>query len=231
MLINRLLIGCGCHHFKLDRDRKLLNADVTSAYPVDLKSVEPVQKHVNKCEQRIIPDLNCIILLKLHHEWHTTISVWARRNLTRGRWFKMAQKLTPLRETIIHVSIESIIYLKNIFWVWTVPLRFKCSSHLCLWKTFPYDSPLCPMFHVWPVPRLNKEHSHWWMYAAHNLNTQISKHLSGSLLSDVGHPVLKTSSVSYVCSMFHLIISIPLVGFPLCHIIYPRCNQHPAERK
>ena len=50
---------------KLDRDRKLLNADVTSAYPVDLKSVEPTQKHVNKCEQRIIPELNGIILLKL----------------------------------------------------------------------------------------------------------------------------------------------------------------------
>ena len=37
---------------KLNRDWKLLNADVTSAYPVDMKSVEPVQKHVNKCEQR-----------------------------------------------------------------------------------------------------------------------------------------------------------------------------------
>jgi len=54
---------------KLDSDQKLLNVDVTSAYPVDLKSVEPVQKHVNKGEQRIIPDLNGIILLKLHHEW------------------------------------------------------------------------------------------------------------------------------------------------------------------
>jgi hypothetical protein len=40
---------------KLDRDRKLLNADVTSAYPADLKSVEPIQKHVKICEQRIIP--------------------------------------------------------------------------------------------------------------------------------------------------------------------------------
>ena len=34
--------------------------DVTWAYPVDLKSVKPVQKHVNKCEQRIIPELNVI---------------------------------------------------------------------------------------------------------------------------------------------------------------------------
>jgi len=83
----------GATILKLDRYRKLLNADVTLSYPVNLKSVEPVQKHVNKCEQRVIPELNGIILLKLHHEWHTTISVWASRNLTRGRWFKMAQKL------------------------------------------------------------------------------------------------------------------------------------------
>ena len=33
-----------------------------------MKSVEPVQKHVNKCEQRIIPELNNTILLKLRHE-------------------------------------------------------------------------------------------------------------------------------------------------------------------
>jgi len=58
----------GAAILKLDRYRKLLNADVTSAYPVDLKSVELVQKHVNKCEQRIIPELNGIILLKLRHE-------------------------------------------------------------------------------------------------------------------------------------------------------------------
>jgi len=59
---------------------------------------------VNKCEQRIIPELNGIILLKLHHEWHTTISVWARRNLTRGRWFKMAQKLKFKRNYNPHQS-------------------------------------------------------------------------------------------------------------------------------
>jgi len=53
---------------KPDRDRKLLNAEVPLAYPVDLKSVEPVQKNVNRCEQRIIPELNGIILLKLRHE-------------------------------------------------------------------------------------------------------------------------------------------------------------------
>jgi len=69
----------------LDRDRELLNADVTSTHPVDLKSVEPIQKHVNKCEQRIVPERNATALLKLRHEWHTTISVSARRNLTRGR--------------------------------------------------------------------------------------------------------------------------------------------------
>jgi len=70
---------------------------ITWACPVDLKFVEPVQKHINKSELRIILQLNSIILLPLRHKWHTTISVWARRNLTRGRWFKMAQKLTLKR--------------------------------------------------------------------------------------------------------------------------------------
>jgi len=85
----------GAAILNLDRDWKLLNADITWAYPypVDLKSAESIQKHVNKCEQRIDPELNGIILLKLYHEWHTTISVWARKNLTRGGWFKIAQKL------------------------------------------------------------------------------------------------------------------------------------------
>jgi len=36
-------------------------------------------------------------LLKVRHEWHTTISFWARRHLTRGRWLKMAQILTLKR--------------------------------------------------------------------------------------------------------------------------------------
>ena len=65
----------GATILKLDRDRKLLNADVTCVYSVDLNSVEPLQKHVNKCEQRIIPELNGIILLKLCVELYTTISV------------------------------------------------------------------------------------------------------------------------------------------------------------
>jgi len=53
---------------KLDRDQKLLNADVTSTQQFDPKSVEPVQKHVDKCEQRIIPEYKAFILLKLCHE-------------------------------------------------------------------------------------------------------------------------------------------------------------------
>ena len=52
-------------------------------------SVEPVQKHVNKCEQRIILEHKTIILLKLRHEWHTTISFWDRINLRRGRWLQL----------------------------------------------------------------------------------------------------------------------------------------------
>ena len=52
---------------------KLLNADVTWTQQLDQKSVEPIQKHVNKCEQRIIPEHNAIILLKLRHEWHVQL--------------------------------------------------------------------------------------------------------------------------------------------------------------
>jgi len=33
--------------------------------------------------------LNAIILLKLRHEWHTAISVWAGRNRRRGIWFRL----------------------------------------------------------------------------------------------------------------------------------------------
>jgi hypothetical protein len=56
--INQLLMACGHRHFEA---RQRLEAP-------EYKSVEPIQKHVNKCEQRIIPELNGIILLKLHHE-------------------------------------------------------------------------------------------------------------------------------------------------------------------
>ena len=57
-------MACVRRHFQV---QKLLNADVASTHPVDLKSVEPVQKHVNKCEQRIIPEQNATALLKLRH--------------------------------------------------------------------------------------------------------------------------------------------------------------------
>jgi len=53
----------GAAILKLDRDRKLLNAEVTSMHPVDLMSVELKQKHLNKCEQRIIPEHNTTVLL------------------------------------------------------------------------------------------------------------------------------------------------------------------------
>jgi len=58
----------GAAILKLERDRKLLNADATSTHPVDLKSVELIQNHVNKCEQRIIPEHNGTALLKLRDE-------------------------------------------------------------------------------------------------------------------------------------------------------------------
>ena len=49
---------------------------------------------------------NGIILLKLRHEWHTTISICARRNLTRGRLFKMADKLMFRRNYNLRQSKE-----------------------------------------------------------------------------------------------------------------------------
>jgi len=61
-------MALGASILKLDRDRKLLNADVTSTHLVDLKSVEPIQKQVNKYEQRIIPERDATALLKLRHE-------------------------------------------------------------------------------------------------------------------------------------------------------------------
>ena len=61
-------MAVGTAILKLDRDQKLLNADITSTYPVVLKSVEPVQKHLNKCEQKIIPEHNATALLRLRHE-------------------------------------------------------------------------------------------------------------------------------------------------------------------
>ena len=85
----------GAAILKLNKDRKLLNACVTWTQQFDRKPVEPVQSHVNKCEQRIIPEQNAIILLKLRHEWHTTISFRAGRNLRRERWLNMAEILMP----------------------------------------------------------------------------------------------------------------------------------------
>jgi len=41
---------------------------ITSTHPVDLKSVEPIQKYVNNCEQRIVPENNATALLKSCHQ-------------------------------------------------------------------------------------------------------------------------------------------------------------------
>jgi len=118
----------GAAILKLDRDRKLLNADVTWAYPVYLKSVEPVQKHVNKREQRIIPELNGIILLKLRHEWYTTISIWARRNLTRARCFKMAQILTLKINYNLHQSRECLCDARAFQFLLPLPFGCRCNG-------------------------------------------------------------------------------------------------------
>jgi len=88
------------------------------------------QKHVNKCELRIIPELNGIILLKLRHEWYTTISIWAGRNLTRGSWFKMAQKLmlkrnyNPRQSRERRVTSEHFTFLLPAF-----ESDFRCSRN------------------------------------------------------------------------------------------------------
>ena len=84
--------------FKLDRDRNLLKADVTWTYPVDLKYVEPGQKHVNKCEQRIIPEQNAIILLNyvMHgiqpHQFEPD-GTWQKEDDSNGSEINVQEKL------------------------------------------------------------------------------------------------------------------------------------------
>jgi len=96
----------GAAILKLDRDRKLLNPDVTSTYPVDIKSVEPVQNHVNKCEERIIPELNGIILLKIT-SWiiynHISLS---QKKPGKRKMIQMAQILTLNRNCNLRQSRE-----------------------------------------------------------------------------------------------------------------------------
>ena len=82
----------GAAILKIDRDRKLLNTDVTWTQQFDLKSVEALLKHVNKFEKRLIPEHIAIIFLKLRHEWHTTISVWSGSNLKGGRRFRLIRR-------------------------------------------------------------------------------------------------------------------------------------------
>jgi hypothetical protein len=71
-MITRLLMACGRHHFE---GRRIPEAPECWRH-FSVSGWPEVQKHVNKCEQKIIPELYGIILLKLHHEWHTTISIW-----------------------------------------------------------------------------------------------------------------------------------------------------------
>ena len=60
MLINRLLMACKRRHFEAGHRPELLNDDVTLTQQFDRKSVQPVQKHVNKREQRVIPEQNAV---------------------------------------------------------------------------------------------------------------------------------------------------------------------------
>jgi len=116
VLINWLLMACGHCHFEA---RQHLKADITSVYPVDLKSVEPIQKHVNKCEQRIIPELNWIILLKLCHEWYTTISVWARRNLIQNGWIlSLKRKTNPCDSRERLCDVRAFQFSPSLLQIW-----------------------------------------------------------------------------------------------------------------
>ena len=119
-------------HTRVRTHRKLPNADVTLAYPVDLKSVEPVQKHVNKCEQIIIPELNGIILLKLRHEWYTTISVWTRRNLTDDSNYILVFYFPPSNLDYFLIFMIWGIYIVII----NVEFFGYCSKHYIFKKYF-----------------------------------------------------------------------------------------------
>jgi len=87
---------------KLDRYWKLLNSDITWMHLVDLKSVEPVQKHVNKCEQRIIPEHNAIILLKVYKQPYQFEPERTLQEEDDSKWLRNKHS----RETIIRISLE-----------------------------------------------------------------------------------------------------------------------------
>jgi len=71
-------MACRHHHFEARQKPETperWHQLCVSGWPEVCKHV---QKHVSKYEPKIIPVQNVIILLELHHEWHTPISFWVR---------------------------------------------------------------------------------------------------------------------------------------------------------
>jgi len=121
---------------KLDRDRNLLNADITWTYPVDPKSVEPVQKHLNKCQQRIIPEQKRNYLVKCSNGGPPAIWI-----ISLYLWYQVYFVIIIVE---CLVTVLSTTYLRDIFWGWTIPLNkanyllknvvpywhWRCANHL-----------------------------------------------------------------------------------------------------
>ena len=117
---------------KLDRDRKLLNADVTWTQQFDRKSVEPVLKHANKCEQIIIPEHNAIILFKLHHSEMESLCCHSMQNLNSILADSNLKCVShPECLYIIWVSLESA-HMTSEHWSFLLPTfesGFRCSRN------------------------------------------------------------------------------------------------------
>jgi len=97
VLINRLLLACGRRHFQAKQRPEApecwLQLSV-SGWP------EVCRARTKPCKQVSANNYSRTkrhYLVKLRHDWYTTISVWARMIVTRGRLLKMAQILTLKR--------------------------------------------------------------------------------------------------------------------------------------
>jgi len=92
VLINWLLMACRCrhyearqkpeapecwHHLTISSSPEICRASTKACKQVRAKSYSRTKRHY---------------LVKIKWWIYTTISVWAKRTLTRGRWIKIAQK-------------------------------------------------------------------------------------------------------------------------------------------
>ena len=102
------LFSCGFHFCSI-KNRSLLILDI-------------LREHT-KCEQRIIAEQNAIILLKLRHECHTAISVWARRNLTIGRWFRLFWRKRNRQRNLEENREHWLVTVVSVWTLWTNGFR------------------------------------------------------------------------------------------------------------